>query len=442
MSSFPQTTVPSHPATPMDTTDTPDTHPLHPPTNTPFPHANPSPFESSRVGSIVNSWGTFSNFHDSPPDGLIIRHILAVGGASPHPVLYLLIQFLAETRGGGDPDGFYGGGAFLAAALTPTTTHPLYPNTPVYYEADANTRFVVKKSSHKMVNKLLKENTLENPVNEVKASQFLQGGSFGTAVRGTAVQDAALSGSDLICPSLHLFFQESNPAFMYNVMPCRGSELFYLLTTSVYQYKEKHCVFLWRQIMSAVEYMHSQNVCHRDISLENILYDGRNITVIDLGQATMGRKSLAANGAERMYVKAAWCGKRFYLAPEVYSKEHCVRSNAGGEFVYCGLGVDLWQCVVCLYTLAVGIYPYGSGAEEPCPDERLSGEFYLCANDGIERLIRHHHMHRLGFKMVSRGAIDLMQRMMKVQLKDRLSLQQVLQHEWITNSECERPGYT
>jgi calcium-dependent protein kinase len=44
-----------------------------------------------------------------------------------------------------------------------------------------------------------------------------------------------------------------------------------------------------KQILSAVYYMHKQNVCHRDLKPENMLYDNESkaLKIIDFGTATI-----------------------------------------------------------------------------------------------------------------------------------------------------------
>ena len=46
--------------------------------------------------------------------------------------------------------------------------------------------------------------------------------------------------------------------------------------------------YMFRQLIQALEHMHSRDVCHRDIKLENILVDSKDMTlkVADFGYAS------------------------------------------------------------------------------------------------------------------------------------------------------------
>ena len=48
--------------------------------------------------------------------------------------------------------------------------------------------------------------------------------------------------------------------------------------------KENETRFIFRQILKAFEYCHSQNIVHRDIKMENILINSENeVKIIDFG---------------------------------------------------------------------------------------------------------------------------------------------------------------
>lgn len=70
-------------------------------------------------------------------------------------------------------------------------------------------------------------------------------------------------------------------------------------------------------VCTAVEYMHSHGIAHRDLSLENLLLtDDGNITVIDLGLAVR----LPQHRPSGQFVQLAACGptgKLTYMPPEV-----------------------------------------------------------------------------------------------------------------------------
>jgi len=66
--------------------------------------------------------------------------------------------------------------------------------------------------------------------------------------------------------------------------------------------------FLFRQLMKSIKYMHSRNVVHRDLKIENILYDEQmNIKVADFVFSTY--KSINKLKSYR--------GTMTYMAPEI-----------------------------------------------------------------------------------------------------------------------------
>jgi MAP/microtubule affinity-regulating kinase len=72
---------------------------------------------------------------------------------------------------------------------------------------------------------------------------------------------------------------------------CEGKSLFHLIKKANEQkisgLPEKLVLIIFRQIIDAVSYMHSKSIVHRDLKLENILYNPLNheIKIIDFGFA-------------------------------------------------------------------------------------------------------------------------------------------------------------
>ncbi|KZT30084.1 Pkinase-domain-containing protein [Neolentinus lepideus HHB14362 ss-1] len=94
-----------------------------------------------------------------------------------------------------------------------------------------------------------------------------------------------------------------------------------------------------RQIGSALEYCHRNNVVHRDLKIENILISHTgNIKIIDFG---------LSNLYDPGHHLGTFCGSLYFAAPELLNAK-----------VYTGPEVDVWSFGVVLYVLVCGKVPF------------------------------------------------------------------------------------
>ena len=86
-------------------------------------------------------------------------------------------------------------------------------------------------------------------------------------------------------------------------------------------------------------YLHSLNVVHRDIKLDNILIeeDTKMVKMIDFGFSVIVNQN-------RLKI---FCGTPSYMAPEIVSK-----------IEYSGPPADIWALGVLLYALLCGKFPF------------------------------------------------------------------------------------
>lgn len=92
-------------------------------------------------------------------------------------------------------------------------------------------------------------------------------------------------------------------------------------------------------------YCHSRGVVHRDLKLENVLFqyreeDDHAVKVVDFGIAGMGDDKVDA-------------GTLAYMAPECLEKVAASTSPA----------IDVWAIGVMLFTMIYGYLPFYSGDE-------------------------------------------------------------------------------
>lgn len=113
------------------------------------------------------------------------------------------------------------------------------------------------------------------------------------------------------------------------------------------------------------------------------------------------------------------CGKWIYMSPEVYLNRE----------PFDGFAVDMWAAGVILFLMLTGFPPW----ERACAtDERFK---YMTAGYLVQMLTEW----ELG---LSSDAMDLLQRMLFLDPKDRLSLDQVRAHPWMVNGrQSIQPGF-
>lgn len=115
----------------------------------------------------------------------------------------------------------------------------------------------------------------------------------------------------------------------------------------------RRIVFLFRQICSAIEFLHAANppVAHRDLKPANLMYrDEKRLQLIDFGSATECPLRIGdSRESRRMLDEAAELCTMPYRAPELFVCE------VGAEI---GPAVDIWSLGCVLYSLCYFASPY------------------------------------------------------------------------------------
>merc|ERR1711874_485225 len=99
-------------------------------------------------------------------------------------------------------------------------------------------------------------------------------------------------------------------------MECMAGGELYARLSKAKQYAEKTAADTTHQMLLAVAYLHASNVLHRDLKLENFLYESPNnghLKLIDFGFAKHSDSHIRLTQS---------CGSVHYVAPEVLRRSH------------------------------------------------------------------------------------------------------------------------
>uniref|UniRef100_A0A8C1JLP5 Maternal embryonic leucine zipper kinase n=1 Tax=Cyprinus carpio TaxID=7962 RepID=A0A8C1JLP5_CYPCA len=195
-----------------------------------------------------------------------------------------------------------------------------------------------------------------------------------------------------VCRLYHVIETSSK---IYMVLEyCPGGELFDYIIAKDRLSEEETRVF-FRQIISALAYVHSKGYAHRDLKPENLLIDeNHNLKLIDFGLCAKPKGGL---GLELL----TCCGSPAYAAPEL------IQGKA-----YIGSEADVWSMGVLLYALLCGFLPFDD-------------DNYMVLYRKITRG-KYSNPHWL-----SPASILLLNQMMQVDPKRRLTVKQLLDHPWV-----------
>jgi serine/threonine protein kinase len=192
--------------------------------------------------------------------------------------------------------------------------------------------------------------------------------------------------------TLHAFFSDDEN--FYLIMDyCPGGSLHQYIVKNN-KLAEPLAAYLFEQIASAVAFCHSHGISHRDLKPENILI-GKfpHLKVSDLGLC-----GVIAQGE----MMSTFCGSPCYCAPECLSR-----------LQYDGRLSDVWSLGVVLFAMVTGSVPW------TIANTSMMLRQILMANYAIP-------------SYVSPKCRDLIQRMLVKDPSQRISMERVLAHPWMS----------
>jgi len=213
--------------------------------------------------------------------------------------------------------------------------------------------------------------------------------------------------------------------YLLMFMPfCSSGDLFGFVQQAG-RFQETMARFWFKQILEGVSHLQRMGVCHRDMSLENILVDEfKRSVVIDLGMCLRvpyddgeNVTDVSAGTLRRLMRPLIPCGKPNYISPEVLKSEEA----------FDGFAIDLWALGVILFIMLVGLPPWEFAREE---DPR----YRMVVKGGLERMLKSWD------RAVSPLAADLLQKMLREDPRQRLSLIEIKDHPWVNLTEEDSPS--
>jgi len=219
---------------------------------------------------------------------------------------------------------------------------------------------------------------------------------------------------------IYLILEYASGGDLYSTVDSTHKSIMHFWQTSSNEAEKLRRVEAWindvrkwfRQILIALKFMHERNICHRDMSLENIvLSESRDVRVIDFG---VGREYKDGNfSSEQMPI-----GKRIYMSPECFQQHY-----------YDGRDNDMWCTGVILWTCLIGCPPWNFPSLQ---DKRFS--FIMRGKIGVRELAK-----RWGRDFfVSEAATDLLSKIFRPE-KDRIRVDEALRHPFITQQDELEP---
>ena len=182
------------------------------------------------------------------------------------------------------------------------------------------------------------------------------------------------------------------PQHIFIVMEyCEGKDLMdYILTKT--RLSELESLKFFQQLINALFYLHSQNISHRDVKIDNMLLDrNKNLKLVDFGLSTKYTDDTLLDQP---------CGTVVYAAPEVLD---------GNE--YHGMLADVWSSGIVLFGMASGFLPFCDQDDEVNKKHVLEGKIDLP-------------------EFFSPMLKDLLRHMLDINPITRYTLQDIREHPW------------
>jgi len=199
------------------------------------------------------------------------------------------------------------------------------------------------------------------------------------------------------------YYEEPHHVHIVTEKYCGGDLFDKMESLSAGCFTESMASNVIKSLLSAIDYLHDNGIVHRDIKLENVLYEdnrcGATVKLVDFGLSCFHR-----DGYEQPLT--SFVGTTHYASPELIEGRYAKM-------------VDVWSVGVLLYILLSGCMPFIGGNNREL--------FNSILNDGLD--FSSSSVWRYGD--ITPNAKDLIQLLLVKDPIGRISPKKALLHPWI-----------
>ena len=191
---------------------------------------------------------------------------------------------------------------------------------------------------------------------------------------------------------VNLYEMYESPKFFYLIMEYLPNGDLIEQIIKKKRFQEQEALVIFSQLVDALYYMHKNEICHRDIRAEKILFDKKNKPkLVGFSYSTFYTQGKKINDSY---------GSLCYACPEIIQNDYYNPELA-----------DVWSLGVVLYVMICGYLPF---SEDDDADNK-----FLIINGKVDYP-----------SQISNKAKDLLKHMLDIDPNKRYTFQKILRHPW------------